>query len=461
MKRGVHISKSEEKELKHRTRRLSIKEGILWSGRASLGDYFVAPFAVFVNMSTPLIAILNSLWSLGPIAQLFGSKKIGKTSRKSILTKTMLIDALGWFVLALIAFLYLKDIGMTFLPYLIILDIATILLSCGYGHPSWFSWMGDVVDAKYRGRWFSKRSTIISFTTIIFAISASFYVEHAKEIGKTNIAFIILFLLAFLFRLYSMFTIRRHYEPELKIGKEKKIPVKKIIEEYKKTNLGKFTIFRGILALIIGLTSPLISIYLLRYLGLDYVTYMAIYLSGTLFSVITLNLWGKIADKYGNYRVIALTTIIIPFTPILWILSSSPLYLFIVPAILGGTAWSAFIMASGNFIYDNTTKKTRGRSISYFNFLTAVGGLVGGLISSLLIDVIHTTWIEPIPLIFISGSILRMFIIGYWVPKLKEIKKKNPLNGLKDIENIILREVRPTITEDFHEIGSIGKYLKE
>ncbi len=450
-----------KKELKHKTRRLSIKEGIFWSIRASLADQYISPFAILSNMSNPLVVILNSIWNLGPITQLLGSKKVGKKSRKSILTKTISIDTFGWLMMATIAFLFIKGIATNILPYLILTDLALIIAASGYGYPAWFSWMGDIVDSKFRGRWFSKRSTIISFTAITLAISASFAVQYAKSAGKEAQAFMILFIIAFLARFYSIFIIRRHYEPKIKLPKKRQITLKQFIKESKKTNLGKFTIFRSIFAMIISLTAPLTSIYLLRYLKFDYVSYMIIMLAGTIFSVLTLNMWGKIADKYGNYRVIALTTIIIPLTPILWILSQSKIYLFIVPAILGGTAWSAFMMASGNFIYDNTNKESRSQIISYFNLFLGAGAFLGGIISSILIETIHIKWIEPIYAIFIIGTLLRMVTVAAWIPHLKEIKKTKKLHGLKELKHVFIKEMKPTLIEDFHEIAAIPKYIKE
>jgi MFS family permease len=458
MKKGEKVS---EKELKHKTRRLSIKEGIFWSVKASFGDHYVAPFAIAMQMSNSLVAILNSLWNLNPISQLWGSKFVGKYKRKNVLMKTISVDALGWLFMAMIGILYFLNIKRTILPYFLIADFALILLAGGLGHPSWFSWMGDVVDAKFRGRWFSKRNTIISFTTIILAISAALILSSLKNSGKEMIGFIILFGIAFLARAYCVKIIGKHYEPKFKKRKRKKLYLKKFIQESRKTNFGKFTLFRGIFALTIGITSPLTAIYLLRILQFDYLTYIIIILSGTFFSIITLNLWGKIADKYGNYRVIAITTLIIPLTPLLWILSPSKIYLFLVPAILGGTAWTAFIMASGNFIYDNVLKRNLGNAISYFNLFIGIGAFIGGLIGAILIKTIQTTWIEPIFFIFIIGTLARMIVVGLWMPKLREIKNKRKFKNIENFKDIILKEAKPTIVEDMHEIAAIKDYIVE
>lgn len=462
MKKEGIPTKREFEELKHKARRLSIKEGIFWSIKSSFGDYYVAPFAIAMQMGNSLVAVINSLWNLNPISQLWGSQLVEKYKRKNVLMKTISVDALGWFFMALIGILYFLNIKRTILPYLLIIDFSFILIAGGLGHPSWFSWMGDLVDSKFRGRWFSKRNTLINFTTIILAISAAFILKHFKNEGKEILGFVILFAIAFLARAYCARIIKKHYEPKFKKTKSKKINLKKFIKESKKTNFGKFTLFRGIFALAVGITSPLTAIYLLRFLQFNYLTYIIIILSGTFFSIITLNMWGKIADKYGNYRVIAITTILIPLTPLLWILSPNKIYLFLVPAILGGTTWTAFIMASGNFVYDNIKKRNLGNAISYFNLFVGLGAFIGGLIGAILIKVIHTSWIEPIFLIFLIGTILRMVVVGIGIPKLKEIKKeKKKFKNLEDFEKTILHEVRPTIMEDIHQIATIKDYISE
>ena len=46
------------KKLKHKARRLSIKEGAFSTIRQSLGDTYITPFAIAINSSNSLIAWL-------------------------------------------------------------------------------------------------------------------------------------------------------------------------------------------------------------------------------------------------------------------------------------------------------------------------------------------------------------------------------------------------------------------
>ena len=75
-----------EKELKHESRRLSIREGGFAMIRQSLGDSYIAPFAIALNASNFLVAMLSSITGLlGPISQMFSARLIEKNKKKKIL----------------------------------------------------------------------------------------------------------------------------------------------------------------------------------------------------------------------------------------------------------------------------------------------------------------------------------------------------------------------------------------
>ena len=187
---------------------------------------------------------------------------------------------------------------------------------------------------------------------------------------------------------------------------------------------------------------------------------MIIIFSGTIFSLTVLELWGKIADKYGNYRVLILTSIAIPTIPVLWILHPSPIYLILIPSLVGGISWAGFNLASGNFIYDNVSVQKRGLAVSYHNMLNGIGIALGAGLGALLIKILTIDFIEPIILIFIIGAIARMIAVFLWLPTLKEVRKTEKLNGTHGLKNLIFKEAKPTLIEEAREIMSIKKYFE-
>lgn len=183
-------------------------------------------------------------------------------------------------------------------------------------------------------------------------------------------------------------------------------------------------------------------------------------MSQILFSLIVLKLWGKFADRYGNYRVLYITTILIPIVPILWILFESPIYLIFVPALISGVSWVGFNLATNNFIYDNVSPKKRGFAISYYNMFNGIGIFFGAVIGAFLIKFLKTSF-EPILLIFIISSLMSIVVVFFWIPQIKEIKKTEKFEGSKTFRRMIFKETKPTILEEVHEIMSINKYLKK
>jgi MFS family permease len=454
--------KRSEKKLKHHSRRISIKESIYNSIKLSLGDHYIKPFAIAINSSNSLVAMITSITGIfGPISQLIASKRLGKYKRTKVISRAVLIEAFTWFIFALLGILYLLDIQREILPFALIILFSITTFFANYGHPAWFSLMGETVDKKNRGRWFSKRTTISSFILVIFAISAALGLEYLKKIGHQHFGFAILFFLAFLARLECSRLFLKQFEKNIKKKKPDKETFLQFIRNIGKTNFGKFTLFRGMFAISISISSSIIAIYLLRTLNFDYVSYILISLAGTLFTIILLNIWGKIADKYGNYKVLALTSIFIPITPLLWIISSSKIYLFLVPAVLGGTSWAGFIMASTNYIYLNTNNQNQEKHLSYMNIIIGIGIFLGASISALLLKILNTKFIEPIILIFLISFILRIITTLIWIPKLKDDNNKKELKGIGDFRKIIIKEAKPTLREDFHEIVKIKNYLKE
>ena len=207
------------KEKRHEARNYSIKEGVFATVRTSLGDRYIAPFAIAINTSSPLVAMLTSISGLlGPTTQLFSSKLLEKYTRKQIVTRAMLFESLMWLPLIAIAFLFYRGILVNSLPFLLLLSFGLYVILMNATSPAWFSWMGDIVDEKKRGRFFSKRNLILGFVAVVLAISASFFLDYAATRNWTMFGFIILFGLALIARLISRNLIKKQLKQLINVS---------------------------------------------------------------------------------------------------------------------------------------------------------------------------------------------------------------------------------------------------
>jgi len=449
------------KELKHKARRISIKEGIFSAARTSLGNNYLSPFAIAINASNSLVALLGSISGLlGPLSQTFGSKLIGKYSRKKIVLRSVIVEATIWFPIIAIAFLFYRGIWVNSLPFLFLLFFSIYVIITNIHAPAWFSWMGDIVDKKFRGRWFAKRTLITGFIAVIVTIIASIFLDYFGKRGWIMFGFMILFSLAALSRLESWRIFRKQYEPKIKLKKSTYFSFWEFLRNAPKNNFGKFSIYISLLFFTVHLSVPLLVVYLLRTLGFSYTLYFIIVLAGTSLAGFTIVLWGRFADKFGNYKIIVITSIMIPIIPILWVLHPSPIYLILVPSIVKGIAWTGLNLSTRNLIYDNVSPPKRGLAVSYFTMLQGIGIFLGAGLGAILIKVITTTIVEPIVIIFLISGILGMFVVFFGLLKIREVRKTEKLDG-KRIKDLIFKEGKSSLSEEFHEIISIKKYLEE
>jgi MFS family permease len=450
------------KELKHQARRKSIKEGMFAVGESSFGSAYISPFAIAMNASDSLVAMFTSISGLvGPISQIFSSRLIEKYPRKQIVLKSVLTESLTWIPIALLAFLFYKGIAVTFLPIILLILYSTFVIIANIASPAWFSWMGDLVDTKYRGRWFSKRNLITGFSSVVLALIASVILEYFNRTNKIMYGFVTLFLLAFIFRYISYQSFKTQYEPPIKLKKGYYFSFWNFLMNLNKTNFGKFTIFHFFYSFACAIASSLFAIYLLRIIGLGYTAYILVSYASTIFSLMVIGLWGKFADKYGNYKTILITSILTPLIPLFYILNSSIIYLISVPALISGISWAGFNLASGNFIYDNVSKEKRGLVVSYYNMLNGIGIFLGAGLGAILIRVVPNIYFESIVWIFLFGTLIRMIVVFFGLSNIIEVKKRKEFEGKNAIKDMIFKTGKQNLIEEAHQIMSIKRYLTE
>ena len=449
-------------ELKHKARRYSIKEGIFATAKGAFGYGFISPFAIQINFSNSLVFLLSSVSGLlGPLSQMFSSRLIEKYSRKKIVLKSVFMETLMWIPMIAIAILFQTGILKSFLPVVFFLTFSFYIIFSNISGPAWFSWIGDIVDEDYRGRWFAKRNLIHGFIAVVLAILAAFFLDFFKEKKFVIAGYIILFSLAFISRFISWKIFKKQYEPKIKLEKGYYFSFYEFLIMAHKTNFGKFAIFRSFLGFACAITEPLLAIYLLRFLGFEYKPYMIVIYAGTIFSLLVMGLWGKFTDRYGNYMTMKITGFFIPLIPLLWTFSSSTIYMIFVPSVVSGIAWAGFNLAAGNFIYDNVHPEKRGLVVSYYNMLVGIGIFLGAGLGAILIEYLDVSFIEPIFFIFILGTILRTIVMLAGIKHLKEKRKIKKFNQSHYLKNLILKETKPALIEEVHQIMEIKKYLRD
>lgn len=436
-KRDNKIIKFEEEQepphfrkLKENARKISIVEGSAASFSGGLGQSYITPFALALNAQPIHIGFLSSFSGLvAPITQLIGNKMMEKYSRKKIVLTFVFLQSLMWLVIASLAYLFWIDYFQTYLPIVLIILYSIFLGLQGLVHPAWFTWMGDIIPAEQRGKYFSSRNRITGSIGLIAFLAGAFILDAFKTRGFVLLGFIILFSLAFLGRFVSFLLFKKQFSPRFKIRKKDYFSFTSFLKAF--DNYGKYATYSALLYFALMITGPFFAVYMLNELNFSYVSFTIVSMSGSIFYLIFNPLAGKFSDKYGNAKLLWIANALFLLSPLPWIFLKSPISLIFSAQLIAGIANAAFLIGQTNFTYDSVTPRHRGICVAYKGLLVGIGTFFGSILGGLIIKFAPLAFTQAFFLIIIISVILRLTIGLSFLPFLKDERKVERLPPMK------------------------------
>lgn len=401
--------------------RVSIAEGSTRGVASGLGDSFVSLFALKLQAGELAIGLLSALSGLAsPLAQLAGSKSMQFYSRKKIVLLAVIFQALLWFPLSALGFLYWQGYLQNSAVITLIGLYTIYSIWVGIEYPAWFSWMGDLVKPEERGKYFSKRNTITGIISLMVMLLGGF-VLHLLEPdtqGLIVLCFSLFFLIAGIFRLISYILLRTQYTRHPRPRASYKITLKEFLRKNK--NFNKFAIYQAFFNFALMFASPFFIVYMRESLNLDYFIVTIITISSSVFYLLLSPSMGKFSDDYGNKKLFWIANICFAIGPILWVVNSSALWLIIVPQLVSGLANAAYTIAFTNFTYGAVPEEERGVAIAYANVLSGIGIFAGSITGGLLLNYLTISFMNKFIFVFLIASALRFLVALFLLPLIKE-----------------------------------------
>ncbi len=423
---GCLLDKEAEDIARKRTMKLSVVEGSVAGVGGMFGDNYIIPFALSINTSAPLVGILSStVGLLSPIGQIAGSRWTERRPRKSVLVLASTLQAMMWPLFLLVIALFYGNLLLTLLPAFLIGIYACYMVFGGMTGSTWVSLMGDIVPEETRGTYFGKRSLAINAVGLTMTVVISFLLDFLDRAGHILLGFAIIFLIGMTARLSSAGILSQHYDPLVyrPAGKNKGVNFWKFVRDIPKNNFGIFTAFIALINFSLWIAQPFFAIYMLEELQFDYAVFVITNLASSFVGLFVFTQLGKLADKYGNVRLIRFGAVIIPILPIMWMIFRVPWQIIVFVQIPGGIAWTAFNLATSNFIFDSVPSEQRGIYFAYFNLLIGIGAFAGGLLGSALLRVLPALFSSQFYILFLLSGIGRLLVVIFLLPRIREVRR--------------------------------------
>ena len=427
-----------ERSLRH-----SLKDAAAFATMTGVGETYLSAFAVFLQATTPQIGVLAAVPPLlASMTQLL-SAWLGRVTglRKRLILIGASLQASAWAPILLLP--------LVFPQHAVPLLIASVVLYHSGAHlvaPQWSSLMGDLVPSRRRGRFFGLRTRIVTLTTFCTLMLGGFALHGFKGKDLTLYGFVLLFAVAGLARLVSVYHLSRMTDPGGNVA-ALEIPVGPgWWQRLRHSNAVRFSLFFALMQFGVAIASPFFTVYMLRDLQFSYLHFTLNSGAAIFTQFLTLSQWGRISDVFGNHRVLTVTGLFIPLMPILWTLSTDVWYLIAIQA-LSGFSWAGFTLAAGNFVYDLIAPHRRATYLAVHNVLANVGIFAGAILGGYLGAVLPTSielfgtsysWLSPLYGVFVISTLVRGAVVLLLVPRLREVRRVRPIS----ISRVIFRVTR-------------------
>jgi MFS family permease len=407
--------------------RHSVKDGVAYSVMIGGGESYFSAFALYFKATTAQIGVLATLPPLlASFAQLLSAwlgRHMGK--RKPIVLLGASVQGLALLPLAFLPILFPDDA----IPILIVCAIF-YFSGANIAVPQWGSMMGDLVAERRRGRFFGHRTRLCSITSFSALIIAGIILDLFDRNEYTLTGYACIFLVAIIARFVSVYHLTQMHDPPGHVAALESPFQKGFWRRVHGSAFARFTVFFAAMQFSVAIASPFFVVYMLRDLQFTYLEFTINIATSVLIQFLALNRWGRLSDAFGNRLILAVTGLMIPVLPLLWIFSTNYIYLLFVQT-LAGMAWGGFSLGAGNYVYDLVPPAKRAMYMAFHNVLssTAVfsGGLIGGYLGAHLPTEInlfgqHYEWLTALYGVFIISSLLRLLTALSLLPRLREMR---------------------------------------
>ncbi|TYP92458.1 MFS transporter [Sphingobacterium allocomposti] len=365
---------------------------------------FLVGLAIMLGASNFQIGLLAAFPTLTNLTQVFSVMLIRAYPNRRVITVfSLMLARLPLCFVGLL--LYIGDgIGV----HMLLLLMFVHYLFSSLAGAGWNSWVKDLVPEERLGRYFSKRSRYMQTTNIVLSLAVAWIVDAVGSGNPERLPYLygIYFLVAGITGLLGAYFLSKAPEPQSFFTAGNLL---KLLElPLRDDNFRRLLWFNGAWVFAINLAIPFFSVFLLKSLGLSMTAVILLTVVGQVFSVLTIQLWGKLSDKYSNKSIISLAAPIYILCILCWIFvgiysrTALNIMLLFLLYMFTGVSTAGINLALTNIGLKLAPKTDAVVYISIKNIVTAFFSSMGPIVGGWLADFfavrelrITIEWISP------------------------------------------------------------------
>lgn len=399
--------------------RLVATEGATDKSTHSLSDSFAVPMALALGAGPTAVGILVAVPRLvAAVSQLFAPVAISKArSYRTVLLGSALLAALAFAGVA----------AVPWMPVSIRIPMLVLLVAAGiafleFPTPALGCWVSDQVPLRRRGQFMAWRYGLSAGATIAVLLLGGPFLDSMQ--GRAVVGLAGLFGVASALRLFAaglFFNMSERSKP----GQLARPTLVLFHDTLRKTNLGRFLIYTSVMNFGAFLANPFFAPFQLQELHFSYsgLLYPAVVMTVT--TLVGVQIFGRMADRWGNLNLLRGASLALPIIPALWIFVTVPMHSALIN-VISGLAWAAFNLCSLNFVIELSSESDRANNIAFLFFADGVALSLGAITGAFVFPHLPTLAGSPYHSIFALSATVRLLPAVIVLPFVREVRRRQP-----------------------------------
>lgn len=386
---------------------LSLVEAVFYAVMVGAGEGYFLADAVRLGASAVELGLVVSLplfiGGLGPFPALALAARSGR--RKPLVVACAALQAASLFALSVAdAFGWLTPTSL--------IALASLHQACAQtGGTAWSSWIGTVVPAEERGRYFARRGRRVQVGTMAALLGAGLLLQRLEPgaagkvaVGAGGWGFVLAFGVAALARAVSAALLAASPEPPPERDAQG-MRLSRLLRAPEASPARRVLAVSATMQLAVYLSSPYFGPYMLEDLHLSYAAYTIGSLAVVATKVASLPSWGKVVDSYNPRSVFLLAAFLVSVIPLPWLWADGLLWV-VVAQCLSGFAWGGHEIAHMALCLDITRGSLRQQLFAAQSLLHGAAQLIGTVLGGWMLGAVERRfWI-----LFLASTLARLAV---------------------------------------------------
>lgn len=336
---------------------------------ACAGGAVLTAWAIHAGADARTIGLLGALPLAAQVLQLPAARLTRRFGCRRVGIAAIGASRLVWLPLALVVF---AEPPRAILLPLLVLVVAIAAVLGVVGNNAWISWMGDLVPAHLRGRFFGRRTALLSIAGTIASLTVGFVLDTLGSRGLGAETLSALAGIACVAGGASIALLLRHADPGAApppAGPRRDTVSAVLRDPVARPFLVYLLAWNGA----VGLSAGFFSFHMLGTLQTGFTLAAAHGVVVACARIVSAPLWGRVVDGAGARPVVQLCSLGIAFVPALWLVATPDrIWPLAIEAVLAGVFWSGHGIATLDLTIGSSPRAARP---AYTAVFAAAGGI--------------------------------------------------------------------------------------